>query len=305
MMRRVACVVLAAAALAVARGAVAGQVFVNVAPGSNIFSPSTVATLNTGDHVIWHWAAGGHTVTSGNPNTGTKSGLFDSNVSGGTQALGTVFSWKTSGTSPVSYFCQPHHPGMQGSIVFPIGATIEADFRITEVRFDGVSLNFVEIANLGDDVGDLAGFRLVINGTATTLTSQILNPGERVTFPNPSGLGTSGSVALYAPETIASGSNPGPSLTDATMMIDYVEWGTAGNQPLESTAVSTTNPVLWTVGQFAPQAAGGHSIVFCGLRFQHGAGFWNETRFPTPAAVNDCVNPTLPSTWGRIKTLYR
>ena len=304
MMRRVACVVLAAAALAVARGAVAGQVFVNVAPGSNIFSPSTVATLNTGDHVIWHWAAGGHTVTSGNPNTGTKSGFFDSNVSGGTQALGTVFSWKTSGTSPVSYFCQPHHPGMQGSIVFPIGATIEADFRITEVRFDGVSLNFVEIANLGDDVGDLAGFRLVINGTATTLTSQILNPGERVTFPNPAGLTTSGSVALYAPNTI-SNANPTSALTEATLMVDYVEWGTTGGQALESVAVTTTSPVLWTAGQFAPQAASGHSIVFCGIRGQYGAGLWNGSLNPTPAAANDCVNPTLPSTWGRIKTLYR
>src|SRR5436309_5502378 len=255
-----------ATALAVARGAAARPVFVNVQ--SNFFTSGTVATLNTGDHVIWHWLAGGHTVTSGNPSTGTKSGRFDSNLSGGTQPLGTIFSWKTSGTSPVSYFCQPHRPGMQGSIVFPIGATIEADFRITEVRFDGVSLNFIQIANLVDDVGDLAGFRLVINGTATTLTSQILNPGERVTFPNPSGLGTSGSVALYAPETIASGSNPGPALTNATMMIDYVDWGTAGNQPLESTAAATTQPVLWIAGQFGPQAASGHSIVFCGLRFQ-------------------------------------
>ena len=292
-----------AAALAVARGAAAGQVFVNVQ--SNFFTSGTVATLNTGDHVIWHWLAGGHTVTSGNPSTGTKSGRFDSNLSGGTRSLGTLFSWKTSGTSPVSYFCQLHRPGMQGSIVFPMVGTAEADFRITEVRFDGVSLNFVEIANLGDDVGDLAGFRLVINGSATTLTSQVLNPGERVTFPNPSGLAPSGSAALYAPETIASNSDPGPSLSDATMMIDYVEWGAAGNQPLESVAAATTSPVLWTASEFAPQAAAGHSIVFCGVRFQHGAGFWNETKFPTPAAVNDCVNPTLPSTWGRIKTLYR
>ena len=311
MTRRVAREALAsvAATLALTRGAVAGQVFVLV--NSDFYQDtrsltSTTTTLNAGDVVIWRWVQSGHTVTSGTTGSPAGDGKFNSDPSGTTtHNLGTFFSWKTtSGTVP--YYCRPHFAlNMKGTINVGVPAASVTDFRITEVRFDGVGSNFIEITNLGNAVGDLAAFRLVINGTATTLTSQVLNPGERVTFPNPSGLAPSGSAALYAPETIASNSDPGPSLSDATMMIDYVEWGAAGNQPLESVAAATTSPVLWTASEFAPQAAAGHSIVFCGVRFQHGAGFWNETKFPTPAAVNDCVNPTLPSTWGRIKTLYR
>ncbi len=297
-----------AAALAVARGAVAGQAFVLV--DSDFFQDTrsltaTTNTLNEGDVVIWRWVQSGHTVTSGTTGSAAGDGKFNSDPSGTTtHNLGTLFSWKTtSGT--VSYYCRPHFAfGSTGTINVGVPATQEADFRITEVRFDGAGSNFVEIANLGDAVGDLAAFRLVINGTATTLASQVLNPGDHKTFPDPAGLTTSGSVALYAPNTI-SNANPTSALTEATLMVDYVEWGTTGGQALESVAVTTTSPLLWTAGQFAPQAASGHSIVFCGIRGQYGAGFWNETKFPTPAAVNDCVNPTLPSTWGRIKTLYR
>src|SRR5262245_44179665 len=149
-MRRIASVLLtlAATAFAFLRGACAGQVFVEVGP-STAFFPGTVSTLVPGDHVIWHWAGSGHTVTSGVPSTGVKSGRFDSNTLGGTRSLNTIFSWKTSGTSPASYFCQPHRPGMQGSVVFPVALTQEADFRITEVRFDNAGLDFIEIANLG------------------------------------------------------------------------------------------------------------------------------------------------------------
>src|SRR5215813_12324602 len=71
------------AALSIAHVAIAGQVFVNVA--SNVFQDfrtalPTTPVLNVGDHVIWHFAAGGHSVTSGNPSTGVKSGLFDTNT---------------------------------------------------------------------------------------------------------------------------------------------------------------------------------------------------------------------------------
>jgi plastocyanin len=292
-----------ATSLVLARGSIAGQVFVQV--NSNFFQNTSVATLTAGDHVIWHWAASGHTVTSGNPNTGVKSGLFDSNTLGGTRNANTFFSWKTTGTSPVSYFCQPHRPPMQGSIVFPVALTQEAELRITEVRFDGAGSNFVEIANLGDADGDLASFRLVINGAVTTLGAQLLLSGQRATFLNPAGLTNAGSVALYAPHTITSNCIPTQSLNEASMMIDYVEWGAAGGQALESVAASTTAPNLWTATDFAPQAASGHSIVFCGTRFQHGRAFWDESRNPTQGAANDCINPVNPVTWGRIKTLYR
>ena len=311
-MRRVALVILAAAATCslLGRAASAGQVFVFVnSPASfqnGLVINGDVPTLNVGDHVIWRWTGNGHTVTAGNTLNGVKSGIFDSSPTNINFNLGTFFTWKTTGTGPVTYFCIPHRDfGMVGRVVFPFANTTEADLRITEVRFDGAGSNFIEIANLGDATGDLAGFRLCINGTATTLASQVLNPLQRVTFPNPAGLANAGSVALYAPNTISTSIPGNSNLNSVSMMIDYVEWGASGGQALENIASQTTAPVLWTATEFAPQAAAGHSIVFCGIRGEYGRSFWDETTAPTPAAVNDCVNPVTPATWGKIKTLYR
>ena len=311
-MRGTSFVVLTAAAmsLVLAQGAGAGQVFVLVN------SPSTfqnglvingdVPALNVGDHVIWRWIGNDHTVTSGNPGNGSKNNIFDSSPSGTTYRIGRFFSWKTTGTGPVSYFSIPdRQAGMKGRVVFPVPNTTEADLRITEVRFDGQGLNFIEIANLGNAPGDLAGFRLCINGTATTLASQVLNPLQRVSFPNPAGLSNAGSVALYAPNSISNSIPGNSSLNSVSMLVDYVEWGASAGQPLENIAIQTDIPKLWIAGDFAPQAATGHSIVFCGTRGQYGRTYWNESTHPTEAAINDCVSPVVPATWGRLKTLYR
>jgi len=260
---------------------------------------------------VWHWAASGHSVTSGNRVTGALSGAFDSSPTGTLYGPGTYFSWKTSSLpvpSPVGYFCLAHRlSGMYGTVIFADPGTMEADFRITEVRYDGAE-NFVEIANLGDGQGDLIGFRLSINGAAAitpwTTSTPVGPSGERVVVSNPAGLGPSGSVALYAPNNIAN-AVPSPALTEPTMMIDYVEWGTSGGQPLEDIAELTVSPKVWTVGDFAPQAADGHAIVFCGLRHQYGVSLWDETLNPTPGLPNDCSNPVLPTSWGRLKTIYR
>jgi hypothetical protein len=149
------------------------------------------------------------------------------------------------------------------------------------------------------------GFRLVINGIPVmTLPPLVLSPLARTTYPNPPGLTTSGSVALYAPHNIPSNAIPTAALTD-TLMVDYVEWGSSGGQPLEAMASLTANPNLWTAGTFVPQVAPLHSMEFCGQRHQYGTAHWFQSLTPTPGAVNDCVNPTTPTTWGRIKTLYR
>jgi hypothetical protein len=198
---------------------------------------------------------------------------------------------------------------MTGDIVVPTSPLpAMADFRITEVRFDDIGSNFVEIANLGTGNGNLNGFRLSINGSNPVTHWSVSTPvaaGSRVTVPDPAGLANAGSAALYAPYLL--NSLPYTALaTNDSLMVDYVEWGAAAGQPLEDTAVKVTTPSpIWFAGQFAPQAQLGHSIVFCGFPADHGSSVWFESLNPTPLASNDCVNPTRTSTWGRIKTLYR
>lgn len=284
----------------------AGQVFVEVGSPVNKFTNPNVSVLDKGDIVVWHWAASGHTVTSGVTGSIAGDGNFDSNTIAGTQVAGTLFSWKYGPNLSYSYYCVPHFGlGMKGTASFMgIGAQV-ADLRLTEVRYDGVGLNFVEIANLGDVNADLNGFRLVINGiNVITLGPLAMGPLARHAISDPAGLATSGSVALYAPNNIPSNAIPTAALTD-TLMIDYVAWGTSGGQPLEDVAAITVNPTLWMAGHFAPQVAPGHVLEFCGARHQYGDGFWTEGLNPTPGLVNDCVNPTTPTTWGRIKVLYR
>jgi plastocyanin len=299
-------VVASVAVLVQAALARAGQVFIEVGNPVNRFTPNSVSVLDKGDIVVWHWAASGHSVVSGSTGTGIPDGNFSSNVSGGTQAANALFSWKYGPNANYSYFCVPHRVvGMTGTITFQGSGAQVADLRLTEVRYDGVGLNFVEIANLGDVNADLNGFRLVINGiNVITLGPLVMGPLARHAISDPAGLATSGSVALYAPNTIPSNAIPTAALTD-TLMIDYVAWGTSGGQPLEDVAAITANPTLWMAGHFAPQVAPGHVLEFCGARHQYGDGFWTEGLNPTPGAVNDCVNPTTPTTWGRIKVLYR
>ncbi len=308
-MRRVCVACFVVSAVLAARVGDAGQVFVNVGGGLNTFNPANVGVLNQGDHIVWRFLSSGHTVTQGTSGSGT-GGIFNTDPAGlTTQTAGAFFSWKTDQLGVVPYYCRPHFfSGMKGNISIPVNGTQEADFRITEVRYDGVGSNFIEIANLGDADGDLNGFRLSINGNAAIRpwsTPTPVGPFGRVVLNNPAGLTTSGSVALYVPMTVVGGT-PGTTLiTDVTMMIDYVEWGATGGQPLEAVAILTSNPPLWSLGQFAPQVAQGHDISFCGIRSQYGAAFWSPTLNPTPGATNDCVNPSVPYTWGRLKTLYR
>lgn len=298
--------------VALARGVHAAELFVDVGSPVNAYTPKNTGVVAVGDFVIWTWAASGHTVTSGSSGTVAGDGTFNSDPGGTTRPLGTVYAWKVNGAhNPQNYYCQPHFPfGMTGTILTNLSQP-EADLRITEVRYDGVD-NFVEIGNLQGippsmpgATGNLAGFRLVINGIfTTTLAAQSIPEGGFVKL-TPAGLTRSGSVALYAP--FLTGSAPGTgSLQESNWLVDYVEWGTSGGQPLENVAAAVTAPApIWTATQFAPQVADGHSIMFCGQRYQYGASFWFGALNPTPGAANDCPSPTVPSTWGRLKTLYR
>ena len=51
--------------------------------------------------------------------------------------------------------------------------------------------------------------------------------------------------------------------------------------------------------------ADGHAIAFCGARYGYGASWWTGVLNPTPGLPNDCIDPVIPTTWGRLKVLYR
>lgn len=305
----------------------AGQERVAVGAGGNSFTPSTI-TVNAGDHVIWVWQSGGHTVTSGNPNapTPTGDGLFRSSTSG--IAASSRFSWKSTAVNSYSYYCLPHAPGMAGIVnVVASGADV-ADFRITEVEFAGAGgADRVQISNLGTDSGFIDFFRMswVSASTQTiTNTNVFVGAGSAITlhfnvsgtnnatnlfFPAMPELGTQGSFALYVPNSTSTGSTAPASLTDPDQMIDYVEWGTPGQaaQPNRTTAVSAG---FWGSGDavntdaLLPGGGAGYSISFCGARTDHGAASW-EISTPNFGTSARCLTPTRNPTWGRIKALYR
>ena len=183
----------------------AGQVTITVGGPGGEFSPASPVYANTGDHVIWIWADGGHTVTS----TG-----FVSFESGGT--FGKQFAIRVLTTGTIPYTCGVHG-GSPYLYVTPSGTPV-ASLRITEVEFAaGGDLDRVQVANLGDASGPLGFYRVSSqSGVSTFIDANpvLLAPGERVTLhlgaggtstatdvflPVAAALGSAGSFALYVP----------------------------------------------------------------------------------------------------------
>jgi plastocyanin len=309
---RIAAASLLAASLA-ALPAGAGQVRINVQ--SNTFVPNSNVPLNQGDHVVFVWISGTHSATSGN---GSPSGIFNSgNLSTGS---GTAFTWKSDRTGSVPFYCIPHFSiGMTGTLQIAATGTAVSNFRITEVQYvTAAGQDRVLITNAGNAAGNLGRYRVAVNNGTTALTlpgpdlvvpaggrvilhlgASGTNTATEVFLPTAADLGASGSFALYAPNTV------GTALTDANMLVDFVQWGAAG-QPNETTAQTAG---VWTVGQAAataqpPDPAVGHSISFCGAATDRGASFWDVT-LPNFGAGGQCTTPSLTTSWGRLKTLYR
>ena len=307
----------------------AGQVRVTVGGGGNNFSPYA-ANINGGDHVVWVWAGGSHTVGNWNlpdDSTGfsTDGSIFDS---GGEPfgLSGARFSWKSDRTGVIPYVCAPHNNFMTGRVIvapltFPPTVPV-ADFRLTEVQFNVPGgLDLIEIANLGDAAGDLRSFRLTISGAGTgveispTANFPVPASGRVIIHTNESGTNNTppghiyvlglgalpdaaGSIALYVPHSLA----PGNALTNANMMIDFVQWGASG-QPNEGTANLAG---FWSPGTSISDVAAGHSIEYCeNSPFIHGVNEWREISPPNFGISQHCTTPTLSESWGRLKIIYR
>jgi plastocyanin len=288
----------------------AGQVRVTVS--NNFFSPRAI-NCNAGDHVVWVWAGGmTHTCTSGDSDTATPNGIWDA---GAQSAAGASFTWKSTGTGTFLYYCLPHSPLMAGRVIAAGSGIAVADFRITEVLYNApTGTHLIEIANKGTGPGDLGVYRLSVQaGVALTvpLTSVIVAPGGTVTvhvhasgtsnatdlfLPTMPDLASPGAAALYVPNTKVT------SLADTKQIIDFVEWGASGG-PNEATAQSAA---LWGGSEFVPDVAAGHSIEYCDIPLRRGASHWFDNPAPNfGGAADNCLVPVLPTTWGRLKTLYR
>lgn len=305
-------ITIAAITLGFAAVAGAGQVRVTVGTGT-VFVPKAV-NANVGDKIVWVWAQGGHTSTSGDPVTATPDGRWDS---GFVFTSGPGFMWRVTGTGTFPYYCVPHSSTMIGLVIVNGTAINVSDFRITEVQYNEASgLDRIEITNMGAAAGDLGRYRLSIGaGTATVIpfNNVLVSPGATMTIhTNQIGINTatdffvsalgnlpdaSGALALYVPALTATG-----GLAVADQMVDYVEWG-AGGGPNEATAMSAG---FWGAGQSVPVVAAGHSIEFCASASVHDVNRWFDN--PTPnfsGAADNCVTPVRTSTWGRLKALYR
>lgn len=310
-------------ALACAAPASARQIRVDVGGpgGAMVFTPSSVSA-STGDHVVWIWIGGTHTVTSGDFNTvidpSVGDGLFNSGAPG---SAGSNFSWKVSVTGTRPYYCLPHLPDMLGTLnLSASGATGLSDFRITEVQFNAPgNLDLVEITNMGA-AGNLGRYRLKVSGPSSTQVLQIVGTNTNIAVPaggrvvlhiNATGtntatdlflstvtdLPTNGSLALYVPSNLASQN----ALTRADMMIDFVQWG-AGGQENETTAQTAG---FWSAGTAVTGVAAGHSIEFCGNSGEYGFPQWAEVSTPNFGSDGNCLTPTIETTWGRLKTIYQ
>jgi plastocyanin len=288
----------------------AGQVRVNLASLS--FNPGT-ASANLGDRIVWIWTSGTHTVTSGDGNTGTPDGIFNSGNLGISSA---AYSWKSTVSGSIPYYCIVHGALMLGTLDIADSGTPVSDFRLAEVQFNAAgNLDQIEIVNLGA-AGNLGKYRLKIAGVGVQ-TLQIgvstdiavagggrivlhfnasgTNTASDLFFPGIADLPPTGSAALYVPNTVNT------ALTLADQMIDFVQWG-AGGQENQATAVTAG---FWSAGAAITNVAAGHSIEFCGQPGQYGAGFWHEISPPNFGSYDNCTTPTFSTTWGRIKTLYR
>ena len=286
----------------------AGQVRVDV--GDMKFTPQTV-TLNHGDHVVWIWKDGNHSVTSGTACAG--DGLFDSGVQ--LAAAGVSFGWKSGAQTDVTYFCVNHCDfGMTGQL--HVGADVPvADLRLSELRVDVPGgQDLIEITNHGAVVGDLGEYRLAVRSDAAVTVPLASLPvaggGQVVIHCNATGTNTatdiylsdlpdlpdSGSVALYVPD-----SAPGrTSLADATQIIDFVQWGRGGGANEATAALAG----LWGAGQAVPPVGPGHSLELCDFTVR-AASSWAEIAVPNFGGYAHCATPARTPTWGQLKTLYR
>jgi hypothetical protein len=188
-----------------------------------------------------------------------------------------------------------------------------ADVRIGEILANPFGSNDgrqkVELQNFGTAAVDISGWRVSNEFDSLTLpASMILDPGEILVLHIASS-GTNSDSEIFTGDTWPMlGANQGSfglfgptgSFTDPDAMGDFVEWG-AGDQLGEAVA---DDAGLWPAGDFVPLTSEGNSIQLCNRQVT-GSGSWLEGDGNTIGGVNNCSTQVTPSTWGKVKNIYR
>lgn len=102
----------------------------NISVGSNFFNPSTL-TITVGDTVVWTNTSGNHNVNGTTATFSTNPASFGNSVG----PAGWVYQYTFTLPGTYDYQCDPHAPGMSGSITVNAG-TPTADLLISGV-YDG------------------------------------------------------------------------------------------------------------------------------------------------------------------------
>jgi len=196
---------------------------------------------------------------------------------------------------------------------FLLSPASAADVRISEVLANPFGSNDgqqkVELQNYGSSAIDISGWRVANEFDSLTLPDgTILDAGEILVLHIASN-GTNSDSEIYTGDSwqmlgVSQGSfalfGATGSFDDPAAMMDFVEWG-AGDQLGEAVA---DDAGLWPAGDFVPLTSEGNSIQLCNRQVT-GSGSWLEGQEDTIGGVNNCSTQVKPSTWGKVKNIYR
>ena len=174
----------------------------------------------------------------------------------------------------------PATPGAENAPPPPIGIT---GVRINEVSHGDVdfmgSMNWVELYNENDSEVDISELILCdfpnypVISSLTVLSGSTTIPAGGYVVLSWTNLDDDAEVGLYQ-------ANASGSFGDASLMIDYMQYASAGHER-EGTAVEAG---VWTAGEFVALAAMGESVQFFD-RSMVGSGNWTSAP-ATPGAEN-------------------
>ena len=176
----------------------------------------------------------------------------------------------------------------QENMLPPMGVT---DIRINEISHGEVdfmsSTSWVELYNAGDTETDVSGLVLCdfptysVISTLTVLSGTTTIPAGGYLVLEWANLDDDAEVGLYQADV-------GENFDDASLMIDYMQYGSAGHQR-EVTAVEAG---LWTAGEFVGLAVTGESLQF----FDNGMiGSGNWTSAPATADAENAIPMVDPA----------
>ncbi|HEX7618674.1 MAG TPA: Ig-like domain-containing protein, partial [Verrucomicrobiae bacterium] len=241
------------------------------------FSPAVV-TIAAGDQVIWTWAAGNHSTTSGTngvagDDNGVPSGLWDS---GTILTLPHTFTNTFPVAGNFSYFCKVHFTlGMTGAVVVT-NANIPPTVSITNPATGAL---FVAPASVTIQASATNGSGTVTN-VQFRIGSTILTNDNAAPFAGTTNNLAAGSYTLTA---IASDNNGLKATNSVNITVDTPPAVTITN-PLNNAILSAPANVTIQASASDPDAGGSVTNV----QFLVGSTvLTNETTAPFSAATNN------------------